>query len=419
MLTNVFLFPLLMAITRAMHCAFIHGAGQFGSYTDDKSSALPEDKWGAYSANTQDFTEGATRVALTPDPGLEICNKSPIEKWGLSSSDKDERLSHCKTVTFFMADTTNAAWSDPRLWPIACKAANPLATGDEITNTIIFTYSMGGLTLMKALQMGICKIGANVKWISMGVPWDGTPLADWSETLCKGIGSQKFCKPDGKPREPVEQLKRENIPVDMVNAYKDKITASVCSMGIGDEGPDTGAKVLSATTTFHNSLTWYYGNRPYSTEHDGKVPTSSCELISPNGFTKEPLTSDGKFNPFYEVNASHRWINGRKEDTKQCKIRQWVRAVLADVAAQNIESGLSDTTFADEEERVATKVISHTGESANSNLNIQNPRFLVGTFDFVLIATGCMIGCFLRELTLSFGASSSLSSYSTLLEAEV
>lgn len=272
---------------------------------------------------------------------------------------------------------------------------------------------------MRALQEGICKIGANIKWISMGVPWDGTPMADLSETLCYGIGSKKFCTPDGKPRKPVEELKRERIPVDMVNAYKDKITASVCSMGIGSEEPNLQANVLSASITLHNSWIWYSGSEPYSTEHDGSVPTSSCELLSPNGFTKDPLGSDRKFNPFYEVDANHKWVNGRKEDTDQSKIREWVRAVLADVAAQPTESGLSDTISADEEERVATKVTSQTGESANSNLNIQNPRFLVGTFDFVLIATGCIIGCFLRELALSFGASSSLSSYSTLLEAEV
>ena len=112
----------------------------------------------------------------------------------------------CSSFTFIKRDTKNVAFDDPALLshfctevgllsrfglPVCAASGSPTrsgvcvqAGGPTISNTIIFTHSMGSLIAAAALQTGTCQFASSTRWYQVEGPLAGAKAANFASSMC-------------------------------------------------------------------------------------------------------------------------------------------------------------------------------------------------------------------------------------------
>jgi len=137
----------------ALHCAFLHGAG---------NAAPPQDL-----AIRRDYRGywGALKDAVP-----------------------------CDSYSFMYGNTVSGAWYTSDLMALACATAldhpyanlTTAAPRRDIHDTVVFTHSMGNLLFAFALEQGVCRLGPTSWWAAAAGPWMGSVAADNLLAYCNG-----------------------------------------------------------------------------------------------------------------------------------------------------------------------------------------------------------------------------------------
>ncbi|XP_069117591.1 uncharacterized protein [Argopecten irradians] len=90
--------------------------------------------------------------------------------------------SKCSSHKFLQLNSIDHGWDADSLHQLFCRVAAPNGT---ISDTIIFTHSMGNLLVAAALYRNYCTFNTtSSRWFSVQGPWTGTVVADLISNIC-------------------------------------------------------------------------------------------------------------------------------------------------------------------------------------------------------------------------------------------
>mmetsp|Transcript_12815 Transcript_12815/g.14233 ORF Transcript_12815/g.14233 Transcript_12815/m.14233 type:complete len:487 (+) Transcript_12815:22-1482(+) len=102
------------------------------------------------------------------------------EYWG----DVHKHTPQCSKRTFASMDTRSRGWNDQGLQKETCAFLQ--ADQDKIiSDAIIFTHSMAGMTLAAAINSGLCVLAPSASWYQSQVPFSGSVAATYVDEGCK------------------------------------------------------------------------------------------------------------------------------------------------------------------------------------------------------------------------------------------
>ncbi|XP_021339428.1 uncharacterized protein LOC110440601 [Mizuhopecten yessoensis] len=223
------------------------------------------------------------------------------EYWG----DVRNYTSNCASHKFLVYNSRDNGWDEDQIHQHFCDVA---ATNGTITNTVIFSHSMGNLVVGAALHRQRCTFNqATSHWFSVQGTWTGTVEANTLSNICRHptwlqspiralLRAYGYCKPT------------ENTESDV---YTTLNTDYASPTGIGfDNLTDVGRRYVTGvmcgnssiglTTDYTESvgmfLLQYYSN--LAVPNDGMVTLDSCKL-------KDEQFKFRSSNPYYIGYINH------------------------------------------------------------------------------------------------------------------
>ncbi|KAF0699860.1 hypothetical protein As57867_009532, partial [Aphanomyces stellatus] len=97
----------------------------------------------------------------------------------------------CSSTKFVKFDTVTQGWTDPSLQTAFCKAALSVSKSTSKTTVgplILVTHSMGNLIAGGAVASGLCDFSADVSWMSLAGPMEGSKTTNALEEKCGQSG---------------------------------------------------------------------------------------------------------------------------------------------------------------------------------------------------------------------------------------
>jgi len=224
-------------------------------------------------------------VGNTPSPGVPALRTDAFPSyWGAV----ERHTPQCGRRVFLDVDTMYRGWDDRSLQEQVCAAAThdsdtgPVTmdqagrmTMGNITNTIVFTHSMGNLMLAGAIEAGLCSLDqASSSWYEVSGPIKGAHIASVLDTVCNQTGLYKFaaahlgyCTPEGDPAPAYKTLEPSYPGLDtMAQTIAPRLSGAMCG---------TSAFGLSSVYSVELSATSRLGDLQDDV-NDGVVPWSSC-----------------------------------------------------------------------------------------------------------------------------------------------
>ncbi|KAL3660432.1 hypothetical protein V7S43_014585 [Phytophthora oleae] len=116
---------------------------------------------------------------------LQDTPKLTKEKFG----DIGDHAPCCSTVKYAVMNTIDVEWTNDTLqqkfcdFSLSMSETSDLTTG-SIADTIVVTYSMGGLVMASALANGKCKFEESTTWVSLSAPMRGSMAGDFIQEIC-------------------------------------------------------------------------------------------------------------------------------------------------------------------------------------------------------------------------------------------
>ncbi|CEG46847.1 uncharacterized protein PHALS_03524 [Plasmopara halstedii] len=214
----------------------------------------------------------------------------------------------CSSTKYAVLNTTKVFWTDAQLQQKVCDhilIESATSEGSIISDTIIFSYSMGGLLLAGAIANGRCSLNKSSTWVSTGTPIYGTMGSDYLQDVCvnkttlvveKLANFAELCP----PKEGIKSMAYvngtySNNKLKMAykaaqKAYVDNVYALMCSHS------------FSGVLSRYQAAFWVLGRIiPHkSRESDGAVEFSSCA----GGFPASNFGNDFR-DRFYSSRLNH------------------------------------------------------------------------------------------------------------------
>ena len=179
------------------------------------------------------------------------------------------------------------------------------AGGGTITNTIIFTHSMGSLIAAAALHSNTCSFGAGTKWFQVEGPLAGAKAADVATNMCnkgavkwlaKALGFCSGASIQSLVRVPwwrrtlcETQAGLTTVLLFVVSSLAQKTSytdfskyASVVQNNV--DGAMCGRSAWGLTSKYSVPVSAAAGIVGFSGASDGIVGWSSCHYNMPSGF---------------------------------------------------------------------------------------------------------------------------------------
>lgn len=227
------------------HCLFVHGAGEHPS----------------------------------TDRYLDL--KTLPTYWG----DMERYTPQCQTRRFIWYNSIYRGWDDTESHRMFCEFATHNKS-TEISNSIIFSHSMGNLVVAAAFHRKICTFDEKSSiWYAIQAPWRGTRVSDVLPMLCadkclptkityRVLRLLHYCKPHSDlPSTAYISLQTTYISPtgisydDMIKIARKYISGAVCgtsALGMGLSWSVSARMLLVALYT------------KLDTPNDGLVPFDSC-----------------------------------------------------------------------------------------------------------------------------------------------
>ncbi|XP_060072803.1 uncharacterized protein LOC132552633 [Ylistrum balloti] len=239
--------PSLLNRKPKKHCLFVHGAGEHpptDTYLDKKT--LP-----SYWGHIEQYTP------------------------------------QCLTRRFMWYNSIERGWDDIQSHEMFCEFALGNSTR-PISNTVIYSHSMGNLVVAAAFHRRICKFDHRTSiWYSIQAPWRGSKVSDELQYLCSRkdlktkvtylvLEELNYCKPKSdRPSQAYVSLKTSyQSPTgvsynDLIRTARRLISGAVC--GTSAFGMDLSFS-MSARLHLVSAFT------QLSLPNDGLVAFDSCEI---------------------------------------------------------------------------------------------------------------------------------------------
>ena len=156
-------------------------------------------------------------------------------------------------------DTTNFNWSDAHLQRTYYDKAYDV---QQRLQGVVFAPAFASLVLAGAcLDQGLC----NVTWYAIGVPWQGTPVADFAYMPASDTAPQ----PMSVASRSMSPLYRDTRPLRQV--ARTLVLASLCGASAFGSGGDAGLQLASYAALSTSDRHW-------RTSSDGIVRFEECNL---------------------------------------------------------------------------------------------------------------------------------------------
>ncbi|XP_060083058.1 uncharacterized protein LOC132562337 [Ylistrum balloti] len=249
--------------TSPTKCLFVHGAGNFVDRNDVKS--YMEDYWGDIKKHTLD----------------------------------------CASHQFLVYNSRDNGWDEDQIHQHFCNVA---ATNGIISNTVLFSHSMGNMVIAAALHRKKCAFNQSTsRWFSVQGPWKGSAAANTLVDICRNptssqklirrlLRNQGYCKPTEDIEYNVYTTLKTNYVSDtgirhddLINIGRRYVSGVMCgtsSWGLGqDKQESTALKMMQ-----------YYSE--LGKPNDGMVAFDSCKL-------KDEVFEARSSNPYYKDKVNH------------------------------------------------------------------------------------------------------------------
>ncbi|KAG2383703.1 hypothetical protein C9374_004374 [Naegleria lovaniensis] len=210
----------------------------------------------------------------------------------------------CKESWFIRRNTANRGWTSEELQTSYCSLAlvNSKPNSTLITDTIIFTHSMGNLIFPTAMYKGYCELDLKTSiWVSLSAPFNGSKAAYYLKTLCYDYDHQSApnnlqkiidfiaqvtqnC--DGEnPIEADATLYPDFCDVDRPT-YRGKKPMCLGAPIFSYSKPLIAARLcgfspMGLVTYYGVALELFANMVQYGEANDGLVPASSCLMDTP------------------------------------------------------------------------------------------------------------------------------------------
>ena len=137
------------------------------------------------SARAWSVHSGAVHSQNIPPAGAGFPEVSPPtdtypEYWG----HVETSTPLCARHVFNHVNTQDSAWDNEALARSVCHDAGADA-GGVISNTIVFTHSMGNLIMAHALESGFCRFAPSSDWYAVASPAKGSAAASLEVNACR------------------------------------------------------------------------------------------------------------------------------------------------------------------------------------------------------------------------------------------
>ncbi|KAG7398815.1 hypothetical protein PHYBOEH_010447 [Phytophthora boehmeriae] len=216
----------------------------------------------------------------------------------------------CSTVKYAVLNTVDYGWTSNSLQEKYCNISLSMSTTSDaksrtIDDTIIVTHSMGGLVMAGALATGKCNFASTTSWISLSPPMTGSMAVDYLEGYCDGKGGDiavDLLKVAGQcplstsrkstvyENEKYSSPARDKMYLDAQEAYRDNVTAAICSNNyVGLFSKFQAVSIIAGKEFPHKS-----------TKNDGLVEFQSCTM----GLNTSLFGTSYK-DPFYMPELNH------------------------------------------------------------------------------------------------------------------
>jgi len=252
-----------VAPVSAKRCVFLHGAGQDPSTVGPPTATDTDKYWG----------------------GDDIMKYLP---------------SSCTETVFNHDDTVTLRFDSDTLMDNYCNVASD--GSGTITDSIVFTHSMGNNIFAAALRAGRCKIDHSTSdWYSASSPGAGSKAANWVDHICANNATNgealreladllHYCQKDDPrlPNEAYVSLKTSYPGLEgLKETLKQETSGAMC--GTSDWG------LTSKYSILFEALSKLVG---YGEDNDGMVGIDSCLL---DGVTY----GDSPDSDFYQASINH------------------------------------------------------------------------------------------------------------------
>eukprot|EP00996_Jenningsia_fusiforme_P002215 NODE_3050_length_1061_cov_9.063241_g2801_i0.p1 GENE.NODE_3050_length_1061_cov_9.063241_g2801_i0~~NODE_3050_length_1061_cov_9.063241_g2801_i0.p1 ORF type:complete len:314 (+),score=40.54 NODE_3050_length_1061_cov_9.063241_g2801_i0:58-942(+) len=183
----------------------------------------------------------------------------------------------CTTRSFLISNTVKTNWSDSTLLSGSCAAAQ----GPVITNTAVFSHSMGNLIFAEALRTGTCSLGKGSFWFTTAAVWGGAAAASDLEAYCNGsrplsrivrviADELGYCQgasasPAYRSMEPENPRLRSLLPIAKT------ATGAIC-----------GTSALGIPSIYSAPLDAIQSIAHLDKPNDGMVSLEHCQLANPH-----------------------------------------------------------------------------------------------------------------------------------------
>jgi len=194
----------------------------------------------------------------------------------------------CSSWEFNHEDTVTNLFDDPILMQKICDFTVGSGNDSSITNTIVFSHSMGGLIFANALRDGLCKMGPGSSWYDASAPFRGTKGADFVDRLCENRSvfakpiqwlaeKMHYCTDDKKPNNAYLSMKTDYPAIKGLADFAAKhVNGTMC----GDSAVGLYSKYSIAFEALDAVV-------EYGEPNDGMVPVSSCILEDMDKYKKD------------------------------------------------------------------------------------------------------------------------------------
>lgn len=229
----------------------------------------------------------------------------------------------CKESWFIRRNTANRGWTSEELQTSYCALAlvNSKPNTTLITDTIIFTHSMGNLIFPTAMYKGYCELDLKTStWVSLSAPFNGSKAAYYLKTLCYDYDHQSAPNSiqkifdfiaevtqncDGEnPIEADATLYPDFCDIDRPS-YRGKKPMCLGSPIFSYSKPLISARMcgfspMGLVTYYGIALELFANLVQYGEANDGLVPASSCLMDTPmDKFSPTPESA------LYSANINH------------------------------------------------------------------------------------------------------------------
>ncbi|XP_021339457.1 uncharacterized protein LOC110440621 [Mizuhopecten yessoensis] len=201
--------------------------------------------------------------------------------WG----DIKSQTSDCASHKFLVYNSRDNGWDEDQIHQHFCNVA---ATNGIITDTVIFSHSMGNLVIAAALHRQKCTFNqVTSRWYSVQGPWTGSVVANTLSKICRNptlhqilirriLRAQGYCKPtEDREFDVYTTLKTDYISPTgiryhhLIQIGKKFVSGVMC-------GTSNWGLAKHYTESFALKMMQFYSN--LEKPNDGMVALESCKL---------------------------------------------------------------------------------------------------------------------------------------------